>query len=371
MAAIDVIMPMKDCATFVAESIDSIRGQTFRDWRLLVLDHGSRDGSVELAHRHAEGDGRIEIYSFPDADGVAELRNIGLAKCDCRYVMLQDADDVSFADRMEVCSQAFAALPDLLAMGGDAVVVDTQGRRMGRLSMPTAPRAVAAASFFYYPMLHPTITVNFSTLRRLGAAYGKDILNVVPTTESVHIKRLAEDYVLFGQLALLGPCANVRMPLIKYRRHPASVGIANPIEQIALSLQISRFLAKSFCLMKGLEAFDPAPFCNHADYVFDCQLDDYSREYAHMANNVRCGLGTSMEVERELAFRRVLATRSAGRMLLRHVHFEGRHRATAQERRTVRNWLLRHMRNGKYVYRDGARPLTDVGAMGRMTPRFR
>jgi glycosyltransferase involved in cell wall biosynthesis len=41
MATIDVMMPVKNGLPFLAESIDSIRNQSFTDWRLLVLDHGS------------------------------------------------------------------------------------------------------------------------------------------------------------------------------------------------------------------------------------------------------------------------------------------------------------------------------------------
>ncbi|MDE2496152.1 MAG: hypothetical protein KGL97_19825, partial [Alphaproteobacteria bacterium] len=187
---------------------------------------------------------------------------------------------------------------------------------------------------------------------QLGAAYGKDIMNSVPPSDSIDIKRLAEDYVLFGQLALLGCCANVHHPLIKYRRHATSVGITSPIDQISLSLKISRFLAKSFCYAKGLEAFDPAPFCNHADYVFDCHSEDYSHQFIRMARVLRTGFGASPEIERELAFRWVLATRKPLEMIRRYLGFEFKYSAMANERRTVRNWLLRNCRKGKYVYRD-------------------
>jgi glycosyltransferase involved in cell wall biosynthesis len=51
VAAIDVLTPVRNGMPFLAEAIDSIRRQTFFDWRLLVLDHGSADGSLELAQQ--------------------------------------------------------------------------------------------------------------------------------------------------------------------------------------------------------------------------------------------------------------------------------------------------------------------------------
>ena len=351
MATIDVLLPVRNGIPYLGEAIDSIRNQTFSDWRMLILDHGSSDGSRVLAEKYAEEDKRIEVFSFPHADGIAALRNLGLERCDCRYLLLQDADDISFANRMSIVTDIFKDAPNLLAIGGDAILIDRTGKKTGHLSMPVGSKAVAAATFFYYPILHPTITARFSALRRYGAAYGKDILNVVPVADSVTIKRLAEDYILFGQLALIGECANVRVPMIKYRRHGGSTGIADPAMQVELALQISRFLAKSFCVLNGFDAFDPGPFCNHADYVFDFTLADYSAQYAQMANSLRRGLGESVELERELAFRWVLATRNSALMARRYLQFQFKHGAIPAERRTVRNWLLRNLRNGKYIYR--------------------
>lgn len=362
MATIDVLLPVRNGMPFLCEAIDSIRKQTVHDWRLLVLDHGSTDGSLDLAQRRSEADKRISVLSCPEADSLAALRNIGLAKCDCRYLMLQDADDVSFPHRMESVARTFGANRRLLAVGGEAIVIDPAGRQIGHLRRPADPKAVAAASFFYYPMLHPATAVDFRALQRLGAAYGKDILNVVPAPESPTIESLAEDYILFGQLALLGPCANIQAPLIQYRRHAGSVGIANPSAQIDAALKISRFLARSFCLMNGLYAFDPGPFCNHADYVFDFRLRDHSAEFLHMADVLRRGLGSSPELDRELAFRRVLATRSSGEMALRFLRFQLRHATSPAERRTVRNWLLKDVRRGKYVHRPAETGVRSVRA---------
>jgi glycosyltransferase involved in cell wall biosynthesis len=347
MPAVDVLMPVLNGVRFLGESVDSIRSQTFSDWRLLVLDHGSCDGSAELARRYADADKRINVFSFPEADGIAELRNFGLEKCDCRYVLVQDADDISFPNRMSIISDFLRDYPDVLAVGGDVLVIDEAGRQTGYTPMPTDPKTITAAGFFYNPMHHAAVAANFGSFKRFGAKYGRDILNLVPAADSITINRLAEDYILFGQLALLGPCANVGIPLIKYRRHSGGVGMSNPIEQIELALRVSRFLAQSFCLMKGVQEFDPRPFCNHGENVLDFGLRDYTDEFGRMAGALHGGLGQSAELKRELAFRWILATRYSGVMAARFLQFHSKYIATQSERRTVRNWLLRGLRRHK------------------------
>jgi glycosyltransferase involved in cell wall biosynthesis len=355
VAAIDVLMPVKNGMPFLAEAINSIRNQSFSDWRLLVLDHGSSDGSRELAAHYARADRRIEVSSHPQAQGIAELRNIGLAKCDCRILLLQDADDVSLPDRMKIVADAFQNTPDLLVVGGEAVVIDPKGQRIGHLRAPREPAAVAAASFFYFPIIHPAAAANFPQMMRLGAAYGQDIMKAVPPEESVTVGTLAEDYILFGQLALLGACINLPTPLIHYRRHQKSTGIRSPREQIAQALTISRFLAKSFCWRNGLSSFDPGPFCNHADHVFDFGARDYTEQFQEMAATLRRGFGASPSLERELAFREILATRDRRIMALRFLCLLLANTVSPEERRTVRNWLLKDLRRGKYVYRPAER----------------
>jgi len=65
--------------------------------------------------------------------------------------LLQDADDVSFANRMDIVARSFETSPNMLAIGGEAIVVDQAGRRTGHLRAPVEQAALAAASFFYFP----------------------------------------------------------------------------------------------------------------------------------------------------------------------------------------------------------------------------
>jgi glycosyltransferase involved in cell wall biosynthesis len=363
VATFDVLLPVRNGLPFFGEAVDSIREQTFSDWRLLILDHGSSDGSFALAQKYEEEDARIKVFSFPQADGLASLLNLGIEKCDCRHILRQDADDVSLVNRMTIINDLFRNNANLLAVGSDALYINETGDEIGYLRFPTDPCGIAAAGFFYNPMLHPTIAANFVAFTQYGAMYARDILASAPRADSLVVRGLAEDYALFGQLALLGPCANLAVPLVKYRRHGGSVGASNAAQQLEMALRVSLFLARSFCSMKGLPGFDPRPFCNHAENVFDFHRLDYSHEFEQMAFALRRGLGPSGALERELAFRWVLTTRNSSLMFARYLYFQLKYGTRSNEWRTVRNWLLRTVRNGKYVYRAKGL-LVDEGSNG-------
>jgi glycosyltransferase involved in cell wall biosynthesis len=350
VATIDVLMPVRNGIRFLGESIESITGQTYADWRLLILDHGSSDGSAELANSYAERDRRIRVLSMPTAEHLGGLLNAGLEHCDCRYVMRHDADDIALPNRMELMNEFYAANKQYVVVGGEALMIDGNGRQIDRLQPPTDPEAITAAGFFYNPIIHPTVTINFPAFQKMGASYGRDFLGVLPDSDSISVNRCAEDYILFGQIGLSGLCANLDVPLIKYRVHEGSESVAKVAEQIRLCRSVSRFLSKSFCRMRNLQPFDPEPFSNHSGHIYNFGKAELADEFLKVSTALRKGIGDTPAVKRELAFRWVLATRNPLKLTARYARFELLHTRKSGERAVIRNWARRIVRGGKYRF---------------------
>lgn len=341
MALIDVLLPVRNGREFLAESLDSLCTQSFRDWRVLVLDHGSDDGSLDIAESFAGRDSRVQIRCFPEACGLSGLLNAGLEICDCSYVMRHDADDVSLPRRMEHTLKAFAAEPDCIAIGGQGSIIDAKGAKIGDLVRPVGHRRVSANCFFVNPVAHPAVTMDFAALRRTGARYGVDFLEAVPCEHSFQVPGPAQDYFLFGQLAVLGKCSNIAADLIRYRWHGGNVGAGRFHEQMQASLRIARFLMRSFCAMHDLTYVDPAPFCNHGGQLLQIDGDvDFDHAFETLADTLRRGLGPSPDLERELAYRRSIATRNVVDLLARHTLFAFRHASQKDEWNVVREWIV-------------------------------
>lgn len=94
---VSVIMPVLDGARFLAEAIESVLGQRYSEWELLVMDDGSTDGSLEIAREYADRfPGRILALPPEDAGpgGASRARNRGIAAASGEYLGLLDADDV-------------------------------------------------------------------------------------------------------------------------------------------------------------------------------------------------------------------------------------------------------------------------------------
>ena len=346
MATFDVLLPVKNGIDYLAEAMDSICQQTYRDWRLLVLDHGSTDGSFELANSYAERDSRVVVHSLPWAHGLSGLLNAGLDLCDCKYVLRQDADDISLPNRMQVLANALEADNALVLVGSLGDVVDAQGKKIGILDMPTGPHGVVVSTPFRTPVAHPTVAMRLDAMRRLGARYGVDFVGAMPAERRIQVPGLAEDYFLFGQLALVSRCLNIGQSLVKYRWHGANVGAAKYVDQTQVALNISRYLTESLSIMHGTaESFDPAPFCNHGVNLINFnERIDFSEEYDQLHKMMTRVMPNSPELQRELSYRKAISHRSRPMMAARYLDHAARYGVRHVEWRTVRSWLIRSLK---------------------------
>ena len=85
-------MPIYNNEKYVKTCIDSVRNQSYSDWKLLLIDDGSTDNSGKIIDEIAEIDYRLEVYHLPN-NGVSYARNYGLSKVQTPYVMFLDSDD--------------------------------------------------------------------------------------------------------------------------------------------------------------------------------------------------------------------------------------------------------------------------------------
>jgi len=92
-----VIVPVYQAADTLAVCVDSILKQSYRNFRLILVDDGSTDGSGKMADRLAELDKRIEVIHRTNG-GLSAARNTGIEHTDTPYVTFIDSDDTIKAD---------------------------------------------------------------------------------------------------------------------------------------------------------------------------------------------------------------------------------------------------------------------------------
>ena len=86
---ISVIIPFNNVEKYLAECLDSVIGQTYKNLEIIAIDDGSTDGSLTVAQKYSS---KIKIIRQKKS-GVSVARNVGLDAATGEWVHFMDADD--------------------------------------------------------------------------------------------------------------------------------------------------------------------------------------------------------------------------------------------------------------------------------------
>lgn len=102
MSRISVVIPVYNGAEFLEECLKSVKNQTLADFRAIIVNDASTDGSLAIATAFAESDERFEIIDSADNRGLSGARNLGVSKVKTEFVTFLDADDALYPQALEL-----------------------------------------------------------------------------------------------------------------------------------------------------------------------------------------------------------------------------------------------------------------------------
>lgn len=207
-ASITIVIPAYQAEGYLTRALESVATQSDTDWELIVVDDGSRDGTLALAQRHAARDpARMRVLAQANA-GPAEARNRGMAEARGEYVLFLDADDALMPDALERLRQDLRAHGPVDFLFGGHVVVRLDGSR--RTLIPGPVRGEPLRDFQDFLQGHGVGPTHGALLMRRELAAR---LGYPPSI------RNNEDVVLFAQMLALGRSRSLPAVLAtKYRR---------------------------------------------------------------------------------------------------------------------------------------------------------
>lgn len=214
---IDILLATYNGEAFVRELLDSLLSQTDADWRLLVRDDGSTDGTLPILRLFAAAHpGRVEIVEDGRGNmGVIANFSTLMEMSDAEYVMFCDQDDVWLPDKIAKTRLAMERIESQrgsdwpLLVHCDLRVVDEDLRQI-------------APSFMRHQRFDPVLGSGLNRLLVQNIAPGctmminralKRLAIPVPEEAMMH------DWWAMLIAAALGEIAYLDEPLVLYRQH--------------------------------------------------------------------------------------------------------------------------------------------------------
>ena len=90
---VSVIVPVYNVEKYIRDCLESIKGQTYKNIEVLMVNDGSKDNSQSICEEFEKQDERFKLYNKKNG-GLSDARNYGLDRMNGEYVCFVDGDDV-------------------------------------------------------------------------------------------------------------------------------------------------------------------------------------------------------------------------------------------------------------------------------------
>lgn len=118
--SVGVVVPGYNEEKVIVQTVRSLLASTLPDLKVLIVDDGSTDGTLELCRGTFAGEERVKVINKKNG-GKADALNLGFRQLDTDIVIAMDADTIFLPNTAELLMEHFAD-PNLAAISGNAKV---------------------------------------------------------------------------------------------------------------------------------------------------------------------------------------------------------------------------------------------------------
>lgn len=222
-------MPVYNHAEYVTEAVESVLGQSYDNWELVITDDGSTDGSGEIVDDLARRDSRITVIHRSNA-GPAVARNTAAERAQGQWLTYLDSDDIWFPSTLGNFADYIAKRPDIKFIYGyrhrlndDGSVTELAGKYQDG---PTGPVEIFRQMY----ISHLCVCYKRELLEEAGG-YDESLRSV-------------EDYDLYLRMSLHVRFWPLGLPTGLRRRHGSNISHQTGMLRLLEAKILHRFLER-------------------------------------------------------------------------------------------------------------------------------
>lgn len=211
MPKVSVIIPAYNCETFISDTIESVRRQTFNDWELIIVDDGSTDSTKTKVEFFQKKDPRIKYYFQKNSGAPARPKNKALDLAAGEYIAFLDHDDEWMPDKLEK-TLSFFSEPDNSRLGlvaSNAMIVNKADGSRQEHKLPSPANAL------------PALLVRNFIFCSSGVVVKKNVFDDVGFFDERF--KYGDDWDMWVRIATHYDFGYIHEPLYNFNRHEKTV----------------------------------------------------------------------------------------------------------------------------------------------------
>ena len=240
---VSVVMINYNREPFMGAAIESVCVQTTGEWELIVVENGSKDGSLAIAERWAKSDPRIRLIPLPGRVPIPVAANRGIKEASGEYIARLDSDDVWLPERLSVQLEWLgkSGHARVGVCGAQCELINAEGNKIGEKFFPESHAECVRAFWFRNPFCQSAVLIRGECFRQFG---------LYDETFAV-----AEDLELWMRLAQGFQLSNLPTVLVRQRLWDRSVCMRQFRATVDATLRARRLAAKQFGHRRGKGAW--------------------------------------------------------------------------------------------------------------------
>ncbi|HEV3223189.1 MAG TPA: glycosyltransferase [Puia sp.] len=205
---VSVAMPVYNAEKYIMQAIDSVLGQSYPHFELVIVNDGSTDRSKEIIHSYS--DKRIRFYDNEVNLGITKTRNKCIQYATGKYIAVLDNDDIALPFRLEKQVEFLESDFDYALCGSFYEVIDGDDRLINKIKVPVTDKEIKTYLLFENCYCNSSVMIQSKLLKER------------PYIESFN---MIEDYYFLYTVSKSKKLSNLPIFATQYRVHGKNTSI--------------------------------------------------------------------------------------------------------------------------------------------------
>jgi glycosyltransferase involved in cell wall biosynthesis len=207
---VSIGLPVYNGENYLATAIESVLGQTLRNFEIIVCDNASTDRTQAICEKYARQDSRVRYFRNEHNLGAGPNYDLSFHRSRGTFFKWLAHDDAIAPTYLEKTVARLEENPDAVLCETGITEIGAKGEtvRVYESRLPGIDSSRASIRFAGTILYHHQCEAFFGLFRR-QALVGSDL----------HGMYSGSDRVLFAEMALRGRCVTVPEPLFLHRDH--------------------------------------------------------------------------------------------------------------------------------------------------------
>jgi len=211
---VSIGLPVRNGANYIAEALDSLLGQTFTDFEIIVSDNASTDATAEIVESYAGRDSRIRYVRQPENLGAARNYNCTVELARGEYFKWAAHDDLCAPTFLERCVEVLDQHPEVATCYARTRYIDADGNPLHTSNGGSFPAGSDPAE-----RIRNLVAKEIESDDVFMSVFGLFRITALRNTGLI-ASFVASDQVFLLEMALEGEFFEIEEPLFVRRLHP-------------------------------------------------------------------------------------------------------------------------------------------------------